>query len=83
MTQTKIKKSLYILVHLIGPLTYFIVSLILGALFTSKSLMENITDNLCIMAIYYVFVSLLWFVYFDRLDKDIDKVVQEIQSKNI
>ena len=83
MTHTKIKKSLYILVHLIAPLTYFIVSLILGALFTSKSLMENITDNLCIMAIYYVFVSLLWFVYFDRLDKDIDKVVQEIQGKNI
>ncbi|MEH7458723.1 hypothetical protein CON65_21445 [Bacillus pseudomycoides] len=82
MTHTKIKKSLYILVHLIGPLTYFIVSIIWGVL-TSKPLMENVTDNLCIMAIYYVFVSLLWFVYFDRLDKDIDKVVQEIQDKNI
>ncbi|WP_242145682.1 MULTISPECIES: hypothetical protein [unclassified Bacillus cereus group] len=80
MTHTKVKKSLYILVHFIGPLTYFIISLIRGIFFTSKSLAENITDNLCIMAIYCLFVSLLWFFYFERLDKDVDKMIKEMKK---
>ncbi|EOW9527957.1 hypothetical protein ACO11K_001604 [Bacillus cytotoxicus] len=80
MTHTKVKKSLYILVHFIGPLTYFIISLIWGIFFTSKSLAENITDNLCIMAIYCLFVSLLWFFYFERLDKDVDKMIKEMKK---
>ncbi|WP_162177845.1 hypothetical protein [Bacillus gaemokensis] len=37
MNRLKAKKSLYILVHLIVPLANFIISVILGAFFTSKS----------------------------------------------
>ena len=33
----------------------------LGRFFTTKSTFENISDNLGVMAIYYVFISLLWF----------------------
>ena len=35
------------------------------------------------MAIYYVFISLLWFFYFDRLDKDVDNITKEIHDKDV
>lgn len=59
------------------------ISIILGVFFTSKSTFENISDNLCVMAIYYLFMSLLWFFYLDRLDKDVDKITKEINDKGL
>lgn len=35
------------------------------------------------MAIYYVFMSLLWFFYLDRLDKDVDTITKEIHDKKM
>ena len=55
----------------------------LGSFFTTKSTFENISDNLGVMAIYYVFMSLLWFFYLDRLDKDVDKITKEINDKKM
>ncbi|MCZ6941627.1 hypothetical protein EJ131_13855 [Bacillus mycoides] len=83
MNSEKVKKLLYVFIHLVGPLSYLIISTIWGAFFTSKSTFENISDNLCVMAIYYVFLSLLWFFYLGRLDKDVDKITQEIHNNKM
>ncbi|PFV83828.1 hypothetical protein COL05_07110 [Bacillus sp. AFS059628] len=83
MNAVKVKKLLYILLHLVGPLSFLTISIIWGAFFTSKSTFENISDNLGVMAIYYVFMSLLWFFYLDRIDKDIDNITKEIHDKKM
>ncbi|SIR43886.1 hypothetical protein SAMN05878494_3833 [Bacillus cereus] len=83
MNAVKVKKLLYVFVHLVGPLSYLTISTIWGAFFTSKSTFENISDNLGVMAIYYVLMSLLWFFYLDRLDKDVDKVTKEINDNKM
>ncbi|HDX9703066.1 TPA: hypothetical protein ROY17_000666 [Bacillus thuringiensis] len=83
MNAVKVKKILYVFVHLVGPLSYLTISTIWGVFFTIKSTFENISDNLVVMAIYYVFMSLLWFFYFDRLDKDVDNITKEINDKKM
>lgn len=80
MDAVKVKKLLYVFIHLVGPLSYFIISTVWGTFFTTKSTFENISDSLSVMAIYYVFISLLWFFYFNRLDKDINKITKEIND---
>ncbi|MDA1761432.1 hypothetical protein [Bacillus thuringiensis] len=66
-----------------GPLSYLTISTIWGAFFTTKSIFENISDNLGMMTIYYVFMSLLWFFYLDRLDKDVDSITKEINDNKM
>ena len=83
MNAVKVKKLLYVFVHLVGPLSYLAISTIWGAFFTTKSTFENISDNLGVMAIYYVLMSLLWFFYLDRLDKDVDKITKEINDNKV
>ncbi|MGG5739242.1 MULTISPECIES: hypothetical protein [Bacillus cereus group] len=83
MNAVKVKKVLYAFVHLVGPLSYFIISTIWGVFFTTKSIFENISDNLGVMAIYYVFISLVWFFYLGRLDKDVDKITKEINDNKM
>jgi len=83
MNALKVKKLLYVFVHLVGPLSYLTISTIWGAFFTSKSTFENISDNLGVMTIYYVLMSLLWFFYLDRLDKDVDKITKEINDNKV
>ena len=83
MNSAKVKKVLYILIHLVAPLSYFIISTVWGTFFTTKSTFENISDNLGVMAIYYVFMSLLWVFYLDRLDKDVDKITNEINNNKM
>ncbi|HFU7088913.1 TPA: hypothetical protein ACGN8S_003982 [Bacillus cereus] len=83
MKAVKVKKVLYAFVHIVGPLSYLTISTIWGAFFTTKSTFENISDNLGVMAIYYVFISLLWFFYFNRLDKDVDNITKEINDKKM
>ncbi|MDD1370950.1 hypothetical protein PTB13_25460, partial [Bacillus sp. MHSD17] len=46
MNAVKVKRLLYVLVHLVGPLSYLTISTIWGAFFTTKSTFENISDNL-------------------------------------
>ncbi|MDA1677106.1 MULTISPECIES: hypothetical protein [unclassified Bacillus cereus group] len=83
MNALKVKKLLYVFVHLVGPLSYLTISTIWGAFFTTKSTFENISDNLGVMAIYYVLMSLLWVFYLDRLDKDVDNITKEINDNKI
>ncbi|MED0902916.1 hypothetical protein CN327_20935 [Bacillus cereus] len=83
MNAVKVKKLLYVFVHLVGPLSYLIISTIWGVFFTTKSTFENISDNLGVMAIYYVLMSLLWFFYLDRLDKDVDNITKEINDNKM
>lgn len=83
MNAAKVKKLLYVLVHLVGPLSFLTISIIWGAFFTTKSTFENISDSLCVMAIYYVLMSLLWVFYLDRLDKDVDNITKEINDNKI
>lgn len=83
MNAVKVKKLLYVFVHLVGPLSYLTISTIWGAFSTTKSTFENISDNLGVMAIYYVLMSLLWFFYLDRLDKDVDKITKEINDNKV
>ncbi|MEQ3591671.1 hypothetical protein ABM560_07880 [Bacillus albus] len=83
MNAVKVKKLLYVLVHLVGPLSYLTISIIWGAFFTTKSTFENISDSLGVMAIYYVFMSFMWFFYLDRLDKDVDNITKEINDNKM
>lgn len=83
MNAVKVKKLLYVFVHLVGPLSYLTISTIWGAFFTTKSIFENISDSLCVLAIYYVLMSLLWFFYLDRLEKDVDKITKEINDNKM
>lgn len=83
MNAVKVKKLLYVFVHLVGPLSFLTISTIWGAFFTTKSTFKNISDSLCVMAIYYVLISLLWFFYLDRLDKDVDKITKEINDNKM
>ncbi|MGZ7150456.1 hypothetical protein [Bacillus sp. BC08] len=83
MNAVKVKKLLYVFAHLVGPLSYLTISTIWGAFFTTKSTFENISDNFGVMAIYYVLMSLLWFFYLDRLDKDVDKITKEINDNKV
>ncbi|KMP94000.1 hypothetical protein COL68_11115 [Bacillus wiedmannii] len=83
MNAVKVKKVLYVFIHLVGPLSYLTISTIWEAFFTTKSTFENISDNLGVMAIYYVLMSLLWFFYLDRLDKDVDKITKEINDNKV
>ncbi|MGE6344206.1 hypothetical protein ACQKIY_06505 [Bacillus mycoides] len=83
MNAVKVKKLLYVFIHLVGPLSFLTISTIWGAFFTTKSTFENISDSLCVMAIYYVLISLMWFFYLDRLDKDIDKITKEINDNKM
>ncbi|HFK1547615.1 MULTISPECIES: hypothetical protein [Bacillus] len=83
MNAIKVKKLLYVLVHLVGPLSFLTISTIWGAFFTTKSTFENISDSLGVMAIYYVFMSFMWFFYLDRLDKDVDNITKEINDNKM
>ncbi|MGF9877366.1 hypothetical protein ABEX39_05915 [Bacillus albus] len=83
MNAIKVKKLLYVLVHLVGPLSFLTISTIWGAFFTTKSTFENISDSLGVMAIYYVFMSFMWFFYLDRLDKDVDNITKEINENKM
>ncbi|MGN4444395.1 hypothetical protein ACTFOB_05615 [Bacillus cereus group sp. MYBK79-1] len=83
MNAVKVKKLLYVFVHLVGPLSYLTISTIWGAFFTTKSTFENLSDSLGVMAIYYVLMSLMWFFYLDRLDKDVDKITKEINDNKV
>lgn len=60
MKAVKVKKVLYAFVHIVGPLSYLTISTIWGAFFTTKSTFENISDNLGVMAIYYVFMTVVF-----------------------
>ncbi|MES5940763.1 MULTISPECIES: hypothetical protein [unclassified Bacillus cereus group] len=83
MNAVKVKKLLYVFVHLVGPLSFLTISIIWGAFFTTKSTFENLSDSLCVMAIYYVLMSLMWFFYLGRLDKDVDKITKEINDNKV
>ncbi|MGY2610135.1 hypothetical protein [Bacillus pretiosus] len=83
MNAVKVKKLLYVFVHLVGPLSFLTISIIWGAFFTTKSTFENLSDSLCVMAIYYVLMSLMWFFYLDRLDKDVDKITKKINDNKV
>ena len=81
MSNYKVKKFLYAFVHIIAPITYLVVSITWGHFFTSKSLWDNITDNLCILAIWYIGMSILWFFSINYLDGQAGKISREIESK--
>lgn len=71
-----IHKFLYLMVHIVTPLTYFIVAVAWGHFALSKSIWENLSDNLSIMAIYYLFISFFWVTNM----KSIDKVAEKLKN---
>lgn len=81
MNKYKIKKLLYALVHIIAPIIYLVISITWGHFYTSKSLWDNITDNLCILAIWYIGMSLLWLFSINYIDEQAEKISKEIDSK--
>ncbi|SFL45390.1 hypothetical protein SAMN04487943_101632 [Gracilibacillus orientalis] len=82
MSKYKVKKFLYALVHIIAPIIYLVVSIAWGFFFTSKTLLDNITDNLCILAIWYIGISVLWFFSINYLNGQAEKISKEIDSKH-
>ncbi|CAM4203976.1 hypothetical protein BAMA_02640 [Bacillus manliponensis] len=81
MSHSKVNKTIYLFVHFIFPVTLFALSTIWGVFFSAKSISTNIVDNLCIMAIYYVLASIAWFFYFNRLQKNVEAIVQEVRDE--
>ncbi|MFC4025588.1 hypothetical protein ACFOUV_17560 [Oceanobacillus longus] len=82
MSKYKVMKFLYAFVHIISPILYLVSSISWGYFFTSKTLWENVTDNLCILAIWYIGISVLWFFSINYLDAQAEKVSKKIESKH-
>ena len=82
LNKYKVMKFLYAFVHIIAPILYLVSSISWGYFFTSKTLWENVTDNLCILAIWYIGISILWFFSINYLDAQSEKVSKEIESKH-
>ncbi|MDA1478010.1 hypothetical protein [Bacillus changyiensis] len=74
----KFDKLLYSMVHIIMPFTLLIAFFLWGHFYLSKPVWENVTDNLSIVAIYYMLVSFFWLINI----KNIRNVSQEIEKKN-
>lgn len=72
----RVHKFLYIMVYLVTPFIYFIVSIIWGKFILEKSTWENVSDNLSIMGIYYFFVSIFWLVNMKTIDIVTEKIEQ-------
>ncbi|QKS70484.1 hypothetical protein FLK61_27410 [Paenalkalicoccus suaedae] len=62
-------KVLYSMLHLVMPLILFSSYFLWGQFVLSKPLWENVTDNLSILAIYYIGVSVLWLMNIDNVEK--------------
>ena len=75
----KFNKLLYIMVHLVTPLLFFIIAFLWGHFYLSKPVWINLTDNLSIMGIYYLGVSVLWTLN----SKSISRVSEEVENKKI
>ncbi|ASK63899.1 hypothetical protein CFK37_17910 [Virgibacillus phasianinus] len=82
MSTGKVKKFLYAFVHIIAPIMYLAISLIWGYLFTSKPLWINITDNLSILAIWYIIISILWLVNIAYIDKQAEILSKKSEKPN-
>lgn len=72
-----VHKFLYLMVHIVTPLTYFIVSIVWGYSALSKSTWENMLSNLSIMGIYYLLVSVFWITNMKTIDKVMEKLKNE------
>ncbi|MDT2191612.1 hypothetical protein [Paenibacillus larvae] len=72
-----VHKFLYLMVHIVTPLTYFIVSIVWGYFALSKSTWENMLSNLSIMGIYYLLVSVFWITNMKTIDKVMEKLKNE------
>ncbi|MEK4677550.1 MULTISPECIES: hypothetical protein [Bacillus] len=70
----RVHKFLYIMVYLVTPFIYFIVSIIWGKFILEKSTWDNVSDNLSIMGIYYFFVSIFWLVNMKTIDIATEKI---------
>lgn len=75
------KKFLYALVHIIAPAVYLVLSITWGYFFTTKTLWDDVTDSLGILAIWYIGISIFWFFSIDYLDSQAEKVSKEFKSK--
>ncbi|WP_456276585.1 hypothetical protein [Bacillus sp. AK128] len=81
MSKYKVMRFLYALVHIIAPIFYLILSTTWGYFFTSKLLWENLIDTLCILAIWYIGISVLWFLSINYLDEQSEKISKEIENR--
>lgn len=68
--------------HIVAPIIYLVVSMTWGHFFTSKNLLDNITDNLSILAIWYIIVSFLWFFNINYLEIQAEEISKEIEGKH-
>ena len=82
MKKSTVKKYLYAYVHIVTPVLYLVVSTIWYSFFSTKSLWDNIADNLGILALWYIGISIFWFFNIDYLDSQAEEVSKEIGSKN-
>uniref|UniRef100_UPI00402AE7DC hypothetical protein n=1 Tax=Bacillus sp. DX2.2 TaxID=3073452 RepID=UPI00402AE7DC len=69
-----VHRFVYVMVHLVTPLTYFIASIVWGHFVLSKDIWVNLSDNLSIMGIYYVIASILWVSNMKTIDKVVEKL---------
>ncbi len=77
---SKFRKTLYLFAHVITPLTYFVVAVAWGQLVLSTPLWTNVTDNLSIMALYYLGISVFWYFTIDKIEEEFKKTQSESES---
>lgn len=66
--------------HIIAPIVYLVLSIAWGYFFTTKTLWDNVTDNLCILAIWYIGISVLWFFSINYLDGQAEKIQKKLKA---
>lgn len=80
MGKYKVKKTIYALVFIVAPVSFLIMSIAWGHFFTSKGLWEVITDNLSVLAMWYMIMSLFWFFNMNYLETQAEKISKEIEK---
>lgn len=56
----KLDKLMYMMAHLITPVLLLIVGVFWGHFISNKPIASNLTDNLSVIAIYYIIISVIW-----------------------
>ncbi|MBP3949546.1 hypothetical protein [Bacillus suaedae] len=82
MNINKMKKAIYALVHIVVPCSFLVVSIAWVHFISNKPLLENVSDHLGILAIWYIGFSVFWYFNYDFIDSQVEKIINEKEGRN-
>ncbi len=53
-------KLMYTMAHIITPILLLVIGILWGHFVSEKPIGMNLTDNLSVIAIYYIIISVIW-----------------------